>query len=55
MCVDGVGIHLGVGRQGLEFVADVEQFVQHEMHVAQGGGVLAHGRSPRDYSWAAAA
>jgi hypothetical protein len=34
--IDGVGIDFGVGRQGLEFAGHVEQFVQHEVHVAQG-------------------
>jgi hypothetical protein len=40
--VDGVGIDLGMRRHGLELVADIEQFMQHEMHVAQGGVVLTH-------------
>jgi hypothetical protein len=31
--VDGVGIQLGVGRQGFELPGHVEHFVQHELHV----------------------
>jgi hypothetical protein len=41
--VDGVGIDLGVRRKSLEFGGDVEQFVQNEVHVAQGRVVLTHG------------
>jgi hypothetical protein len=41
--VDGVGIDLGVCRKSLEFAGDIEQFVQNEVHVAQGRVVLTHG------------
>jgi hypothetical protein len=40
--VDGVGIDVGVAGHLLEFVDSVEQLVQHELHVAQGGGVRRH-------------
>jgi hypothetical protein len=41
--VDGVGIDFGVRRQFLQFSGHVEQFVEHEVHVAQRGVVLTHG------------
>ncbi|MNV33719.1 hypothetical protein D3C71_1250980 [compost metagenome] len=41
--IDGVHIHLGVGRHGLEFIADLEHFVHDELHVAQGRRVHRHG------------
>ncbi len=41
--IDGVGIHLGMFRQGLELVGDIQHFVHHKLHVAQWWGVLRHG------------
>ena len=41
--VDGVGVGLGVGRQGLELVFHAQHLVHHELHVAQGRGVARHG------------
>jgi hypothetical protein len=29
-----------------EFIFDLEQFMQHELHVTQGSDVLTHGLSP---------
>jgi hypothetical protein len=53
--VDGVGIDLGVLGHGLEVVGDLEHFVQHELHVAQGRVVAGHGSSPGMwYGWGAA-
>ena len=40
--VDGVHIDLGVLGQLFQFAFDLQQLVQHEMHVAQGGDVLTH-------------
>jgi hypothetical protein len=40
--VDRVGVDLGVARQQLEFFGHAQQFVQHEVHVAQRRGVLGH-------------
>ena len=40
--IDGVGIGVGMGGQGAQCGRDIEQFVQHKLHVAQGGGVDRH-------------
>ncbi len=40
--IDGVGIHLGVLGYLLQFIFDLQQFMQHELHVAQRCGVLTH-------------
>jgi hypothetical protein len=45
--VDGVGVEVGVRGMALELVDDLEHFVQHELHVAQGWGVAGH----EAYSW----
>ena len=44
-CIDGVGINVGMRWQDLQLVGDLEHFVQDELHVAQGWGVLGHGYS----------
>ena len=45
--VDGVGIHIAIGGDLLEFIDSAEQLVDHELHVAQGGGVRRHREAPR--------
>ncbi|MNY03288.1 hypothetical protein D3C86_1359000 [compost metagenome] len=40
--VDGVRVDVGVRRHRLEFGFCAEQFMEHELHVAQRCGVLAH-------------
>ncbi|MNS87867.1 hypothetical protein D3C72_1218230 [compost metagenome] len=42
--VDGVRVDVRVRRHRLEFGFGAEQFVEHELHVAQRCGVLAHQR-----------
>ncbi|EWS64258.1 hypothetical protein Y695_02500 [Hydrogenophaga sp. T4] len=44
--IDGLDIHLGVLRHGLELGGHVEHFVHHELHVAQGRVVDGHGKTP---------
>ena len=41
--VDDVGIDLGMLRHLLQFLFDLQQFVQNELHVSQRCNVLAHG------------
>ena len=43
---DGVGIQVSVFGHGLEVVHNVEDFVHHELHVAQRRGVAGHGYLP---------
>lgn len=40
--VDGVNVDLGMRWKRLEHVSGLEQFVQHEVHVAQWGRVSGH-------------
>jgi hypothetical protein len=40
--VDRVGVDLGMARQALEFIGDLQQLVQDEVHVAQRWYVLGH-------------
>ena len=40
--IDRVRIHVGMGRHGFEVSGDVEQFVHHKLHIAQGGVVNRH-------------
>lgn len=40
--IDRIGIQIRVLRQLLQFGFDVQQFVQHELHIAQRCGVLSH-------------
>jgi hypothetical protein len=46
--IDGVGIDLGVARDRLQLVGRVQDFVQHELHVAQGWRIAGHGSTPCD-------
>ncbi len=41
--VDDLGIDVGVFRQLFQFCFDLQQFVQHKLHVTQGGDILTHG------------
>jgi hypothetical protein len=45
--VDRVGVEIGVRGVALQFLGDVEQLVQHELHVAQRRVVLGHGNSSK--------
>ncbi len=43
--VDGVSVGVGMGRQGLELVGNVKDFMQHELHVTQRRVVDRHGEN----------